>query len=75
MAFHTDIDTGDILTMFVQSTPLEGGDQYIASMATMYNELLESDPEALKTLAEDWYWERAYRLVSRMKSVRNPVVM
>jgi Taurine catabolism dioxygenase TauD, TfdA family len=61
MTFHTDIDVSDMLTMFTQSVPLEGGDQYIASIASIYNNLATKDPEVIQTLAADWYWERSFR--------------
>ena len=63
MGFHTDIDTQDILSMFTQSTPASGGDQYLASIVSIYNILKVETPEVLKTLSEDWYWERAFRFV------------
>ena len=61
MGFHTDIDVGDILSMFVQAMPLEGGHNYIASINTAYNLLAKSDPEVLNTLFAKWHWEREYR--------------
>ncbi|ERF72734.1 hypothetical protein EPUS_04787 [Endocarpon pusillum Z07020] len=61
MNFHTDIDVYDMLTMFTQSVPLEGGDQYLSSMTSIYNMLAVEDPEVIKTLFEDWYWERSHR--------------
>lgn len=61
MTFHTDIDVYDMLTMFTQSVPLEGGDQYLSSMTSIYNILAAEDPEVIKTLSEDWYWERSHR--------------
>jgi hypothetical protein len=63
MTFHTDVDTGDMLSMFLQSVPLEGGDQFLASMASVYNDLMSHNPEALKRLSENWYWERSHRQV------------
>ncbi|KAK4170967.1 hypothetical protein QBC36DRAFT_340879 [Triangularia setosa] len=61
MTFHTDIDVGDMVSLFVQSTPLEGGDQYLAPIASIYNDLMKRDPEVLRVLAENWYWERVHR--------------
>ena len=61
MTFHTDIDVHGMLTMFTQSVALEGGDQYLASMTSIYNILAVEEPAVLKTLAEDWYWERMDR--------------
>ncbi|KAK3347092.1 hypothetical protein B0T25DRAFT_485296 [Lasiosphaeria hispida] len=61
MGFHTDVDTGDMLSLFTQSTPLEGGDQQLASVASIYNDLKKRNPDVLQMLTEDWYWERAHR--------------
>ncbi|KPM41014.1 hypothetical protein AK830_g5515 [Neonectria ditissima] len=61
MSFHTDIDVGDMLSLFVQSTSLSGGEQYIASISSMYNYIVKREPEVLKTLTDDWYWERSFR--------------
>lgn len=61
MTFHTDIDVGDTVSLFTQSVPLSGGEQYLASIASVYNDILEREPEVLKTLAADWYWERLFR--------------
>ncbi|KAK4203008.1 hypothetical protein QBC40DRAFT_219933 [Triangularia verruculosa] len=61
MTFHTDIDVGDMVSLFVQSTPLEGGDQYLAPIASIYNDLMKRDPEVLRILSENWYWERVHR--------------
>ncbi|KAK7398068.1 hypothetical protein QQX98_012554 [Neonectria punicea] len=60
-ARNIDIDVSDILSMFIQSTPLSGGEQYIASISSVYNYLVQKEPEVLKALADDWYWERSYR--------------
>lgn len=61
MTFHTDIDVYDMLTMFTQTVPLDGGHQYLSSMASVYNILAAEDPGTIKTLSEDWYWERSHR--------------
>jgi len=70
MGFHTDVDQGDIVGLFTQSVPLEGGEQYIASMASVYNDLAKTDPGVLKTLAKDWYWEIAFRPAAGQESLR-----
>jgi hypothetical protein len=61
MGFHTDVDVGDIVSMFVQAVPLEGGHQYLASINSIYNLLVKSDPDVLNVLSDKWYWERTYR--------------
>jgi hypothetical protein len=61
MGFHSDIDVGDIVSMFVQTVPLEGGHQYLASINSIYNLLVKSDPDVLNVLSDKWYWERTYR--------------
>jgi len=62
MTFHTDIDVGDMVSLFVQSTPLSGGDQYLAPIASIYNDLMARDPDVLRVLSENWHWERVHRL-------------
>jgi hypothetical protein len=52
MTFHTDVDTGDMLSMFLQSVPLEGGDQFLASMASVYNDLMSHNPGPETSLRE-----------------------
>lgn len=61
MGFHTDTDVGDILTMFTQSLPEKGGNQYLSSIGAIYNTLATKDAKILKALADNWYWEKAFR--------------
>jgi Taurine catabolism dioxygenase TauD, TfdA family len=61
MQFHTDIDVFDMLALFTLSTAERGGDQYLASMTSIYNILATEDAKILQTLSQDWYWERKYR--------------
>lgn len=61
MGFHTDIDVYDMLTMFTQTMPEKGGEQHLVSVAAMYNILAENNPDILRLLSEDWYWERMNR--------------
>lgn len=63
MKFHTDIDVYDMLALFTLSTAERGGDQYLASMTSIYNILAAEDPKVLQTLSQDWYWERKYLYV------------
>lgn len=46
----------DILALYVREKAASGGEQYVASFHTIYNELLENDPEVLAILAKDWDW-------------------
>ncbi|KAJ8106768.1 hypothetical protein ONZ43_g6949 [Nemania bipapillata] len=57
MDFHTDVDAGDMLSLYTLGLPKQGGDQYLASFWTIYNELAEKEPEVLATLASDWRYE------------------
>lgn len=50
--FHTDI--GDIISLFVLETAAEGGQSRISSSWKVYNELAETRPDMIKTLAEPW---------------------
>jgi len=44
----------DVLALQVRSLAKEGGDTLVASSWTIYQELLESHPEAVKVLSEPW---------------------
>lgn len=61
MTFHSDVDTGDMLSMFVQSLAFEGGDQHVASIASIYNHLIVTDHNVIKLLSNNRYRERAHR--------------
>ncbi|KAF9474998.1 Clavaminate synthase-like protein [Pholiota conissans] len=50
--FHTDI--GDIISLFVLQTAVEGGVSRISSSWRVYNELAETRPDLIKTLSEPW---------------------
>lgn len=54
MNFHTDADSGNLLTLFTQSLPEEGGEQYLASLGEIFNDLADSDPSALNLLTRRW---------------------
>ncbi|KAI9770132.1 MAG: hypothetical protein M1840_003582 [Geoglossum simile] len=58
MNFHTDADTGNILSMFTQNKSQRGGIQHLSSFWHVYNTLAEEFPEVLATLAEEWHWEK-----------------
>lgn len=60
MDFHSDRFSGDILALHVRNDGGvgAGGDQFLVSFWTIYNELLQNDPEVLETMAEaDWPFE------------------
>ncbi|KAF4612243.1 hypothetical protein D9613_004589 [Agrocybe pediades] len=50
--FHTD--AGDIISLYVLETALEGGTSRISSSWKVYNELAETRPDLIKTLSEPW---------------------
>lgn len=50
--FHTD--AGDVIALFALSEAAEGGDSYLASSWTVYNELARTRPDLIRTLAEPW---------------------
>ncbi|GME48611.1 Taurine catabolism dioxygenase [Neofusicoccum parvum] len=56
MKFHADRMYADVISLLVKSQAAVGGEQYISSSWTLYNELLEQAPEDLQVLAEDWQW-------------------
>lgn len=50
--FHTD--QGDIISLFALSTAASGGQSKLASSWRVYNELAETRPDLIRTLAEGW---------------------
>ncbi|GJN75703.1 hypothetical protein PLICBS_009809 [Purpureocillium lilacinum] len=50
--FHTD--SGDIIALFALSAAEEGGESYLSSSWTVYNELAATRPDLIRTLAEPW---------------------
>ncbi|CDM31865.1 hypothetical protein DTO013E5_1897 [Penicillium roqueforti] len=52
VVYHTDV--GDIVSLFVLSGPVNGGESLLASAWTVYNSLAETRPDLLRVLAEDW---------------------
>lgn len=66
MDFHSDRFSGDILALHVRNDGGvgAGGDQFLVSFWTIYNELLQNDPEVLETMAEaDWPFELKQKYV------------
>ncbi|KAH7318670.1 hypothetical protein B0I35DRAFT_409523 [Stachybotrys elegans] len=57
MDFHTDVDAGDILSLYTLGLSKSGGRQHLASFWTVYNDLAQNEPEVLKVLASDWRYE------------------
>jgi hypothetical protein len=60
MDFHSDRFSGDILAMHVRNDggAGSGGEQYVASFWSIYNELLKEYPDILETMAEEnWPFE------------------
>ncbi|KAJ4297711.1 hypothetical protein N0V90_005606 [Kalmusia sp. IMI 367209] len=60
MDFHSDRFSGDVLALHVRDDggAGNGGQQYVASFWSIYNELLEKDPAVLETMAEPkWPFE------------------
>lgn len=50
--FHTD--SGDIIALFALESAEEGGESFLASSWTVYNELAATRPDFVRTLAEPW---------------------
>ncbi|KAF9698185.1 hypothetical protein EKO04_003841 [Ascochyta lentis] len=60
MDFHSDRFSGDILALHVRDEGGAGigGGQYVASFWKIYNELLQTEPDVLETMADsDWPFE------------------
>ena len=50
--FHTDV--GDVIALFALSSAAAGGESFLASSWTVYNDLAASRPDLIRTLAEPW---------------------
>jgi hypothetical protein len=73
MDFHSDRFSGDVLALHVRNDGGigSGGEQYFASFWRIYNELLETDPEVLETMAEaDWPFELKQKYVESLSTER-----
>lgn len=56
--FHTDL--GDVLCLYVLSTPHDGGESYVASAAKVYNEIAATRPDLIQTMADSsWVFDTA----------------
>ncbi|KAF8853561.1 Clavaminate synthase-like protein [Acephala macrosclerotiorum] len=61
--YHNDI-TPDILALYCLNSAISGGKSCIASSWTVYNELAETRPDIIRTLAEDsWNTAGGFRLL------------
>lgn len=54
--FHTDV--GDIVSLFALNSAAEGGTSRLSSSWRAYNELAETRPDLVRTLAEDWVLDK-----------------
>ncbi|EXU98398.1 taurine catabolism dioxygenase family protein [Metarhizium robertsii] len=50
--FHTD--AGDVIALFALAAADEGGESFLSSSWTVYNELAATRPDLIRTLAEPW---------------------
>ena len=56
--FHADRYYAEIVAMFVKQNAASGGEQYLASFSTIYNRMLEVEPESVNVLAQEWDWPK-----------------
>jgi len=54
--FHTDLGA-DVVSLFALGVAAEGGTSRISSIGRVYNELAETRPDLIRTLAEPWAFE------------------
>ena len=54
--FHTD--AGDVIALLCLETAAEGGESKLSSSWKVYNELAETRPDLVRTLAEPWAAEK-----------------
>jgi len=57
MDFHTDVDAGDVLSLYTIGLSRSGGRQFLSSFWTVYNQLASEHPDVLATLTGDWRYE------------------
>ncbi|CAK7237948.1 hypothetical protein SBRCBS47491_010217 [Sporothrix bragantina] len=53
--FHTD--SGDVIALFALQESALGGESYLASSYQVYNELVATRPDLVRTLAEPWAFD------------------
>ncbi|CAH0051838.1 unnamed protein product [Clonostachys solani] len=58
--FHTD--AGDVISLFALQSAAEGGESYLSSSWTVYNELAQTRPDLIRTLAEPWAFDEFGKL-------------
>lgn len=64
--FHTD--AGDVIALFALGEAEEGGESYLASSWTVYNELAKTRPDLIHTLSEPWANDEYDLLALKMPS-------
>ncbi|KAF2189588.1 Clavaminate synthase-like protein [Zopfia rhizophila CBS 207.26] len=72
MDFHTDVDAGDILSLYTLGMPEEGGNQHLVSFSTVYNDLAENDPQVLSALAKNWRYEMPIQ--NGVRIIERPII-
>jgi len=55
MGFHSD--NGDNVSLYCRQVAASGGELYLSSVWTIYNELAAYHKDELRTLAEPWQWQ------------------
>jgi len=56
MMFHTDFDSGSLLSLFSHTLSRAGGKQHLVSFWSIYNTLAKSYPGVLETLSQKFEW-------------------
>ncbi len=62
-SFHTDVDAGDMLSIYTLGLSKHGGRQHLVSFWSVYNDLAANDPGVIYTLAQPWIYEMRYPYV------------
>ena len=62
--FHTDV--GDVIALFALESAEEGGESFLASSWTVYNELAATRPDLIHTLAEPWDFDESVAVPSHI---------
>jgi len=56
MMFHTDFDSGSLLSLFCHTASMTGGKQHLVSGWKIYNTMAELYPDDLETLTNKFEW-------------------
>ncbi|KAH8880119.1 Clavaminate synthase-like protein [Thozetella sp. PMI_491] len=72
LKFHADRKLANTIALYVKTTASRGGNQYLASFWTVYNQMMAERPELLRVLAQDFPWPEVIN--DELKIFHHPVM-